>query len=123
MMSTETITAEPDESPAAEEPLYHLVSSSTTLDAEEAATAAAEEEAARVAEDAKPSKPWFSGYCGPGPAPLCNDENHLDNVGQVIRHCLYVGENGAKAPKRFLYCACSCHKDPTRAGQASLSHA
>lgn len=66
--------------------------------------------------DAAPAKAWFSGYCGVGPD--CNDEHHISKVGEVLRHCLYVAENGSKAARRYMYCACSCHTDPNRAGQA-----
>lgn len=66
-----------------------------------------------------PKRPWYSGFCGSGP--LCRDGRRTNKAGEVIRHCVYVAQNGANAPRRFMYCACACHRDPARGGQA-LAH-
>lgn len=58
---------------------------------------------------------WHSGYCGPGP---CRDGQATNKAGEPIRFCRYVAVNGEKAEHKTSYCACDCHTDPERAGQA-----
>jgi hypothetical protein len=66
---------------------------------------------------AKASRPFFTGWCGPGPD--CREETReLNKSGEPVRRCRYACENGSKAPRPIVYCACSCHRDPERAGQA-----
>lgn len=75
----------------------------------------------QVAEEASTRKgrDWYSGYCSTTkPGLPCPDGREINKAGEVIRRCLYVGENGAKVTPRHLYCACECHRDPERAGQA-----
>lgn len=67
----------------------------------------------------KANKPYYSGFCGAGPS--CNDEKHRNKAGEVVRHCPYELRNGINAPRPILYCACACHRDPARAGQAAAS--
>lgn len=67
----------------------------------------------------KPRHPWMSGWCSSGKKPhVCGDGRTVTKAGEPVRRCLYVGENGAKVRPRLLYCACDCHTDPQRAGQA-----
>lgn len=75
-------------------------------------------EAEQRSENTKPARPWFSGWCGPNGQTRCNDEHRHNKAGEVVRLCRYLCENGEKAARRFVYCACACHADPERAGQA-----
>lgn len=78
-----------------------------------AADAAAEEASTRKGRD------WYSGWCSSGmPGAECRDGSTTNKAGEVIRRCRYVGVNGIKVVPREVYCACSCHRDPERAGQA-----
>lgn len=76
------------------------------------------DEAAERASSRKP-RPWISGWCTGGELPHeCKDGVHVNKVGEIIRRCRYVGENGSKVAPRLVYCGCECHRDPERAGQA-----
>lgn len=65
----------------------------------------------------KPQRPWHSGFCGPGPE--CADGRVTNKAGEPVRHCRYEAINGEKATRPVIYCACTCHTDPQRAGQAT----
>ncbi|WP_460866543.1 hypothetical protein [Nocardioides pakistanensis] len=54
-------------------------------------------------------KPWYSGFCGPGPE--CRDGRQTNKVGESIRHCLGEAINGDKAVRRVVPCACACHQE------------
>lgn len=60
----------------------------------------------------RPAKDWYSGWCNGG-APVvgtgCTDGVRTNKVGEPIRSCRYIAENGEKVPLRNLYCACACH--------------
>lgn len=64
-----------------------------------------------LAGPARPKRNWFSGWCGAALDGKCHDGGSKNKVGEPIRRCSYVVENGSKAPYRFLYCACTCHND------------
>lgn len=62
----------------------------------------------------RPRRPWFSGFCGPGP---CRDEKTLDANGNPRHYCRGETENGYKVEPRYLFCACVCHRENPNAVQ------